>query len=734
MKVRPAHSFSPKGDIATSSALKPTTAAIAGRLLSTSTAHNFRVGDIVTIMFTDSSAYWGDAVVCGIAQGCSNPTGDTFQYLHSGVAIGSQATPGVVALAYEAVLDNGQGSHFIDIQYDFVGEFGHFNNFFDLWDDENCAIDHFNNNGIRLNANPEWTGSFVFSAGNQSHQVAPVITLRDSSITANASNGVTDYNSNGLYIENTVIQASGLWQVYSSNTTGNYQGAYLKNIYSESSTALNPASPVYTPFPGLGIAGLIAGQSTGAASFEIAGSGTMEGAFQSGQPSFTLTSVNGTGVYQGSITYGGSGALLGEKFTITGFTNSDNNLTNAIVTGSSTTSISFSASTTTESHAATATLTGSNYAYSYFVVANDCPSGDNCVTNPGLQTQTSPMQVLNWLSTGNDLIPVQWPRIANETDAITYDVIRVATPIGVGAVYPYYGGCNGGVYGACGSIKTNFLQASCTGLVCSYTDSGSSSPSSYPIKQGDYSGNLNFWPGSVVSVNRSLNVDVEASNAVGLGLNGNPLQMTKQCSSYGTASPGGYTSCLASITTFNNSVPNQTATLMTDGGETGGGMTVSKGRLNFSSAPNIDLNPHHIITLVDSQPSLTQATEGYRPLAGLDDTWIGTDGPPGGYGVAVAPLAFGSPVSITNYIGQIGNGISQNWLERLTSSAKVFKVPIQLTAGIFSTLPTCGPGTEGMEAAVTDSMSATWGAIITGGGLFHVLAYCDGTNWTLAAK
>jgi hypothetical protein len=163
-----------------------------------------------------------------------------------------------------------------------LGETGHFNNFFDLWDDENATIDHFDNQGISLNNNANWTGSFVFSAGNQSMQVAPVISLRDSTITANYSNGVTDYNSNGLYIENTVIQATGLWQVYSANSTGNYQGAYLKNIYSESSTALNPLSRPRSPFPGLGIAGLIAGISSGAASFQIEGNGGPLGAFATG--------------------------------------------------------------------------------------------------------------------------------------------------------------------------------------------------------------------------------------------------------------------------------------------------------------------------------------------------------------------------------------------------------------------------------------------------------------------
>jgi hypothetical protein len=40
---------------------------------------------------------------------------------------------------------------------------------------------------------------------------------------------------------------------------------------------------------------------------------------------------------------------------------------------------------------------------------------------------------------------------------------------------------------------------------------------------------------------------------------------------------------------------------------------------------------------------------------------------------------------------------------------------------------------EGMMVSVTDSSTATWGATITGGGSNHVLAYYNGTNWTVAA-
>ena len=562
--------------------------------ITTATPHGFRVGDMVTILFTDSNGYWGDAIITAV------PSTTTFQYAHAGTDVAAQSTPGVVALAYVAVLDNAMNSHLIDISYDKVGESGAFNNFFDLWDDENATIEHFNNQAISLNDNANWTGSFVFSAGNQSVQIAPVITLRDSTITANYSNGITVYNSNGLYVENTVLQATGPWQVYSSNSTGNYQGAYLKNIYSESSNGLNPLSPPRSPFAGLGIAGLIAGASSGAASFQISGNGGMVG----------------------GLATGGTGAAP----------------------------------------------------YSYFIIANDTTAG----------TQTSPMQILNWLSTGSDSIPVRWPRVANASDAITYDVIRMATPIGVGAVYPYNGGCPGGSGGTCGYVAKGLTQsAACAGtLVCSYTDSGSATTSAYTIKQANYGGNLSFWPGSVVSVNKSIRVDVEQLGVVGVGLNGNPLQLANQCSSYGVASPGGYTACQASVTTSNNSVPNQSATLITDGGATGGGMSLSKGRLNFSSTPGAILNAHHIITLIDSQPGLTQSTWGYRPPANANDTWIGTDLPSGGAGLSAGQLAFGAPVSITNYIAQTGDGIHANWLERLTASLKEFNVPAKFDQSV----------------------------------------------------
>ena len=588
--------------------------------ITTASAHNFRVGDMVTILFTDSSAYWGDAMVTAV------PSNTTFQYAHSGANLAAQTTPGVVALTYVAVLDNAMNSHFSDISYDFVSENGQFNNFFDLWDDENALIEHFNNNAISLGQGPNWTGSFIFSAGNQSapQQIAPVITMRDSNITANYSNGITVYNSNGVYVENTVIQASGPWQLYSANTTGNYQGAYLKNIYSESSSNANPLSPVRSPFPGTGIAGLIAGPTSAAGKFEVAGAGAMQGSFPSG----------------------GSGGI----------------------------------------------------AYSYFIVAKDSSKG----------TQTSPLQVLNYNSTGSDSIPVRWPRVANGTDSISYDVIRTLTPAGVGGVYPYPSGCNGGATSACGTVATNLAQ--CSGLVCTYTDSGSAVTSTYTILQGNYTGNLIFWPGSIVTVNKSVAVDVEHGNVVGVGLSGNPAQIAGECSGYGAGSAGGYTACISSITSSNNDVPNQTAALVTDGVAAGGGMALTKGRLNFSMSPWSALQPHHIITLIDAEPGKTRATAGYRPAASPNDTWIGTDVPTA-VSASQGQLAFGAPVSITNYIAATGDGTTQNWKERLNATLKEFNIGVKFDQSV--TIAGLASGCLNVASGVIGSTGAPCGS---GGG------------------
>ncbi len=53
---------------------------------------------------------------------------------------------------------------------------------------------------------------------------------------------------------------------------------------------------------------------------------------------------------------------------------------------------------------------------------------------------------------------------------------------------------------------------------------------------------------------------------------------------------------------------------------------------------------------------------------------------------------------------------------------------------VFASLPACSGANEGLSEPISDSTTTTWGATISGGGSSHVLAYCDGSNWTVAAK
>lgn len=52
----------------------------------------------------------------------------------------------------------------------------------------------------------------------------------------------------------------------------------------------------------------------------------------------------------------------------------------------------------------------------------------------------------------------------------------------------------------------------------------------------------------------------------------------------------------------------------------------------------------------------------------------------------------------------------------------------------FASAGTCSGTYEGSVRAITDSNTNVWGATAAGGGTNHVLIYCNGTNWTVAAK
>ena len=557
--------------------------------VTTATPHGFRVGDIVTIRFTDNAGFWGDAIVL------ATPSTTTFQFAHNG-AVAVQTTPGIVALAYSLILDNASNTSLVDISIDSVAEVGKFNEGIDVWGDQNLTIEHFSNSAIALNGNVNWTGCFICSFGNSnvpSQQFAPVITINDSTITANGSEGVTDYNSNGLYINNTIIQASGLWGVYASNTTGNLQGVSLDNVYFD--TNVNPASPVKTPWAGLGSAGLIVGK----------------------------TATNGIAEVKGL--YAPSGGFV--------------------------------------------SVGGGGTCYTYFIIVNDGSA------------HSSPMQILTACGTSSNVIT--WPRVANSTDTITYDILRVPD-VSVSGVYPgTVSNCPGGSASACGSVTTALSQATACGntLTCTFTDpSPSGATTAYSTPGGTYIGAVNWWPGTIVSENKTVYVSKDQSSGTGIGLFGQPLQHVERCIGYGQTSPGGYTVC-DSGSIPSNTILQQPAMLVKDGPSSGGGKPNLTGILDFTTMPNVTLGPTEVITVVDSNPELTQNTSTMRRAPSANDVWIGTDST-AGTALTGASLAFGSKVFISFYINAIPNSSSTGLVERISSTTHTFNIAALFTAGV----------------------------------------------------
>jgi len=81
----------------------------------------------------------------------------------------------------------------------------------------------------------------------------------------------------------------------------------------------------------------------------------------------------------------------------------------------------------------------------------------------------------------------------------------------------------------------------------------------------------------------------------------------------------------------------------------------------------------------------------------------------------VAPRRFRVTIDEIIYFETISK--NAEWVERA-------RTPV-----LFADLPATPE--EGWQVPVTDSNTATWGATIAGGGANNVLAYYNGTNWTV---
>jgi hypothetical protein len=310
--------------------------------------------------------------------------------------------------------------------------------------------------------------------------------------------------------------------------------------------------------------------------------------------------------------------------------------------------------------------------YRYYVVVHSSTLGTSATAYLAGYASTS----------GSGPVNVRWYQIGTVGD-ITYDLLRVKGDGGVGTIAPFGPGPF--------AVATGLPATACSNRVCSFVDDAASVPSSYTVTNGQYWPALWMWPGSVIlttafdvqnvggSVPTRLFIDSLGSSAFGgvvVSAGGSqPSVFAQSCDPQGSWSSI-WMQCLGGSAESNDYPPvTGTVLQLTSAGGTLGKL---KGRLIFE-LPNFNYSSvagTHVLTLADSNPDKTLATPNNRPGWDANDTYIGYDQPKNVL-VAETQLSFGAPVSISNYIANPGDGV--NFLERLTSSLKVFKVPVQVS-------------------------------------------------------
>jgi hypothetical protein len=110
----------------------------------------------------------------------------------------------------------------------------------------------------------------------------------------------------------------------------------------------------------------------------------------------------------------------------------------------------------------------------------------------------------------------------------------------------------------------------------------------------------------------------------------------------------------------------------------------------------------------------------------------------GNMGIGTSPVSYGD--ASNNFVLQLGRSGAMQ-VKNSAGTKTVFQVAqdgvvsastaLQLPKSTASSLSSCDATREGYLAAVTDAKTSTFNAEIVGGGSNHVMAYCNGSAWTV---
>jgi hypothetical protein len=329
--------------------------------------------------------------------------------------------------------------------------------------------------------------------------------------------------------------------------------------------------------------------------------------------------------------------------------------------------------------------------YYYYIVATDGVNGPSNLLYAG-----------NALTNGTGNIAVT---INDIPSATSFDLLRTSSiyqaPYGTGTW----------------AVATGVTRTSaCSNGVCTFTDTqaalqsyavSSMPPTYFPV--------LPLWAGALVLGPYAAGNSVAANSSASLDINDlNSIAIWQTNTAGSVADTVDSTRCyLMPGSPLWQACTGQdqdlaTTMLHTKTNQDGGQMTNLKGRLNFTTSGS---GPSHFITLVDSNVRKTMGTAGNRPTNDANDTFIGYDQGVGGTSIG---LSFGAPISVSNYIGNVGDGA--NWKERLTAAGKTFTVNVTAPAYNATTGFQLGGsyGTNG-QCLKSSGTGSVWGACGSGG-------------------
>ena len=309
--------------------------------------------------------------------------------------------------------------------------------------------------------------------------------------------------------------------------------------------------------------------------------------------------------------------------------------------------------------------------YRYYIVARSAQFGSS-----------NPLYAGRAQTNGSGPITITTPDIAGAT---SFDLLRVTY---IAAGNPRLQTPNGtGNYAV---ITGVFRNSACDGEICTFTDT-QAPLSSYIVNRPTYFPLLRYWPGDVILGAASdggsaspphvaiLAADSAPNNVVSVLGPVAPAVIATYCSMVSAWTPH-IATCLGA-----DFYDTQQAMMLPIKRTNDGGLNTNlKGKTNYGT---LGSGPSHVITLSDSNFEKTVATANNRPNNDANDAFIGYDqrvSTPSSVGIS-----FGAPVSLSNYIGNAGDGT--NWLERLTANLKTFRVPISTNSQITSTVSTGTP-------------------------------------------